>query len=124
MRLYGSSIWMPMLKSLTLLMLMVPCEVHVHGVTGGFDTWVWLKIKQEGQNAGFGPCFHLPGQPILVPVLRATATCQSAMSARLEPAAEQIFPGVAVSEPRLPRLCHRGVRRGPSDGRRVDRIGA
>ena len=26
--------------------------------------WVWLKIKQEGQTAGFGPCFHLPGQPI------------------------------------------------------------
>ena len=29
------------------------------------DTWVWLKIKQEGQTAGVGPCFHLPGQPIL-----------------------------------------------------------
>ena len=27
--------------------------------------WVWLKIKQEGQTAGFGPCFHLPGQPIV-----------------------------------------------------------
>ena len=27
--------------------------------------WVWLKIKEEGQTAGFGPCFHLPGQPIL-----------------------------------------------------------
>ena len=26
--------------------------------------WVWLKIKQ-GQTAGVGPCFHLPGQPIL-----------------------------------------------------------
>ena len=26
---------------------------------------MWLKIKQEGQTAGFGPCFHLPGQPIL-----------------------------------------------------------
>ena len=25
--------------------------------------WVWLKIKQEGQTAGFGPCFHLPGFP-------------------------------------------------------------
>ena len=24
-------------------------------------TWAWLKIKQEGQTAGFGPCFHLPG---------------------------------------------------------------
>ena len=23
--------------------------------------WVWLKINQEGQTAGFGPCFHLPG---------------------------------------------------------------
>ena len=22
---------------------------------------MWLKIKQEGQTAGFGPCFHLPG---------------------------------------------------------------
>ena len=21
--------------------------------------WVWLKIKQEGQTAGLGPCFHL-----------------------------------------------------------------
>ena len=30
---------------------------------------VAIKIKQEGQTAGFGPCFHLPGQPILVPVL-------------------------------------------------------
>ena len=39
------------------------------------NTWVWLKIKRsEGQSAGFGPCFHVPGQPILVPVLRATAT--------------------------------------------------
>ena len=28
--------------------------------------WLWLKNKQEGQTAGFGPCFHLPiGQPIL-----------------------------------------------------------
>ena len=26
------------------------------------------KIKQEGQTAGFGLCFHLPGQLILVPV--------------------------------------------------------
>ena len=23
--------------------------------------WPWLKIKQEGQTAGFGPCFDLPG---------------------------------------------------------------
>ena len=32
---------------------------------------VWLKIKPEGQTAGFGPCFHLPGWLpglILVPV--------------------------------------------------------
>ena len=28
----------------------------------------YLKIKQEGQTAFFGPCFHLPGQAILVPV--------------------------------------------------------
>ena len=28
--------------------------------------WVWLKTQRsEGQTAGFGPCFHLPGQPIL-----------------------------------------------------------
>ena len=27
--------------------------------------WAWLKIKDLGQTAGFGPCFHLPGQPIL-----------------------------------------------------------
>ena len=23
--------------------------------------WVWLEMKQEGQTAGFGPWFHLPG---------------------------------------------------------------
>ena len=23
--------------------------------------WVWLKMNQEGQTAGSGPCFHLPG---------------------------------------------------------------
>ena len=23
--------------------------------------WVWLKMKQEGQTAGFGLCFYLPG---------------------------------------------------------------
>ena len=23
--------------------------------------WVWLKMKHEGQTAGVGPCFHLPG---------------------------------------------------------------
>ena len=27
--------------------------------------WVWLKMKELGQTAGFCPCFHLPGQPIL-----------------------------------------------------------
>ena len=27
--------------------------------------WVWLKIYELGQNAGVGPCFHLPGQAIL-----------------------------------------------------------
>ena len=27
--------------------------------------WVRLKMEQEGQTVGFGPCFHLPGQPIL-----------------------------------------------------------
>ena len=27
---------------------------------------MWLKTKRsEGQTAGFGPCFQLPGQPIL-----------------------------------------------------------
>ena len=25
-------------------------------------SWVWLKIKQQGQTAGFGPCFH-QGKP-------------------------------------------------------------
>ena len=29
-----------------------------------YSVWVWLKIKQQGQTAGFGPCFHLPGQAI------------------------------------------------------------
>ena len=24
-------------------------------------TWLWLKIQELGQTAGFGPCFHLPG---------------------------------------------------------------
>ena len=33
--------------------------------------WAWL-IKQEGQTGGFGPRFHLPGQPILAPVFGAT----------------------------------------------------
>ena len=32
----------------------------------GLHKWVWLKMTQEGQTAGFGPCFHFPGQPILV----------------------------------------------------------
>ena len=31
------------------------CSVELMG------TWVWLKIEQEGQTAGFGPCVHLPG---------------------------------------------------------------
>ena len=26
---------------------------------------IWLKIHQQGQTAGVGPCVHLPGQPIL-----------------------------------------------------------
>ena len=30
-----------------------------------WSIWVWLKLKQEGQTAGFDPCFHLPGQAIL-----------------------------------------------------------
>ena len=36
-------------------------------LTGNFEKpmWVWLKIKQEGQTAGFGPCFRLPRQAIL-----------------------------------------------------------
>ena len=29
---------------------------------------VWRKIKQEGQTAGFGPCFHLPGLHFGIPV--------------------------------------------------------
>ena len=40
-----------------------------------FSVWVWLKMKQEGQTAGFGPCFHLPGQPIL-----GTYVCPTPMS--------------------------------------------
>ena len=32
-------------------------EVPVLGV----HIWMWLKIKLEGQTAGFGPCFHLTG---------------------------------------------------------------
>ena len=31
--------------------------------------WAWLKINQEGQTAGFGPCFHSPARvPFWVPV--------------------------------------------------------
>ena len=30
------------------------------GVTGT-QKYMWLKVKQEGQTAGFGPCSHLPG---------------------------------------------------------------
>ena len=26
-----------------------------------FPMWAWLKMKQEGQTAGVGPCFLLPG---------------------------------------------------------------
>ena len=29
--------------------------------TDRLGEWVWLKMKQAGQTAGFGPCFHLPG---------------------------------------------------------------
>ena len=36
---------------------------------------MWLKIKQEGQAAGFGPCFHLPGFRFGIPVFRAPAKC-------------------------------------------------
>ena len=46
------------------------CPQHEAG-----SIWVWLKIKREGQTAGFGfPGVHLPiGQPILgVPVFWAT----------------------------------------------------
>ena len=31
----------------------------------GFEPWVWLENKQEGQTAGLGPCFRLPGQASL-----------------------------------------------------------
>ena len=41
--------------------------ILTHG-KGSFPIWVWLKIIREGQTAGFGPCFHLPGQAIRVPV--------------------------------------------------------
>ena len=34
------------------------CPVAVQDVQ---DKWLWLKIKQQGQTAGVGPCFHLPG---------------------------------------------------------------
>ena len=33
----------------------VHCAVCLRGIR------VWLNIKQQGQTAGFGPCFHLPG---------------------------------------------------------------
>ena len=36
-------------------------QIYEGHVSGGALRWVWLKIKQEGQTAGFGPCFHLPG---------------------------------------------------------------
>ena len=36
------------------VILCVPKTIHC-------DIWVWLKINQEGQTAGFGSCFHLPG---------------------------------------------------------------
>ena len=28
-----------------------------------FASWAWLKIKQEGQTVGYGPCFTSPGNP-------------------------------------------------------------
>ena len=48
-------------------LLGVPCRLensHIDSLTA--HIWVWLKIKQQGQTAGFGPCSHLPGQAILV----------------------------------------------------------
>ena len=32
-----------------------------YGFLSGNIWWVWLKIKQEGQTAGLGPCFHFSG---------------------------------------------------------------
>ena len=34
----------------------------------GTYIWLWLKIKELGQTAGFGPCFHLPGFYFGIPV--------------------------------------------------------
>ena len=34
------------------------CTLHVPPAR--FFRWLWLKIEQEGQTAGFGPCLHLP----------------------------------------------------------------
>ena len=48
-----------------------PMKIHGHTVDGRtpFRTEETLmgvaQNEQEGQTAGFGPCFHLPGQPIL-----------------------------------------------------------
>ena len=37
------------------------CQPQIEQSQKSVTTWAWLKIKQEGQTAGFGPCFQLPG---------------------------------------------------------------
>ena len=56
-------------------------EAPSHKSFGNFCKWVWLKIKPEGQTAGFGPCFHLPGRPILAQKTNHLAINHVGMSA-------------------------------------------
>ena len=62
--------------------LLASVRKHFHNSQRSKETWkwVWLKIKQEGQTAGFGPCFHLPGQPISEFRFFEFATAKSTLS--------------------------------------------
>ena len=58
--------------------------------------WVWLKIQQEGQTAGFGPCVHLPGSPFGTGFLSHShvrpRTSSEASAAKLTPSRGQLSP--------------------------------
>ena len=73
------------------------------------------QIKREGQTAGFGPCFHVPGQPILVPVFLSHShlagrvytsrrtPCFRTSASRAHVAMPCVFPDVMTNFPGLDR---------------------
>ena len=75
---------------------------------------MWLKIKQEGQTAGFGPCFHLPigfhfgtgflsHSHILLPIARffgwGFGLCHSENTTRSTKGGQLGFAGEQLEEP-------------------------